>query len=96
MNALLGWIEDRTGVVSALRSWFARPVPGGPAWLNVWPATIAFLFFTQLVTGFVLWMYYSPGAQTAWESVYYIQTQVLGGWLLRGGASLRRPGDARA
>ena len=83
MNALWEWIEDRTGLFSALRNWFGRPVPGGPAWLNVWPATIAFLFFTQLVTGVVLWMYYSPGAQTAWESVYYIQTQVLGGWMLR-------------
>ena len=83
MNALLGWIEDRTGLCSAIRSWLDRPVPGGPAWLNVWPTTIAFLFFTQLVTGVVLWMYYSPGAQTAWESVYYIQTQVLGGWMLR-------------
>ena len=83
MNALLGWIEDRTGFCSAIRDWLDRPVAGGPAWLNVWPTTIAFLFFTQLVTGVVLWMYYSPGAQTAWESVYYIQTQVLGGWMLR-------------
>ena len=29
-------------------------------------------------------MYYSPSAQTAWESVYYIQYEMHGGWLLRG------------
>ncbi len=29
-------------------------------------------------------MSYSPSAQTAWESVYYIQYQMQGGWLLRG------------
>jgi ubiquinol-cytochrome c reductase cytochrome b subunit len=29
-------------------------------------------------------MDYSPSAQTAWESVYYIQNVMQGGWLLRG------------
>ena len=83
MNALLAWIDERTGLVSAAGDWLRRPVAGGPAWRNVWPAAIAFTFFTQILTGLVLWMYYSPGAQTAWESVYYLQTQVQGGWLLR-------------
>src|SRR5207244_2643569 len=31
-----------------------------------------------------LWMAYSPSSQTAWESVFYIQNQMWGGWLLRG------------
>ena len=31
-----------------------------------------------------LWMFYSPSAQTAWESVYYVQYEVLGGCALRG------------
>ncbi len=38
----------------------------------------------QAVTGLCLWSYYSPSAQTAWESVYYVQYEVAGGWLLRG------------
>jgi ubiquinol-cytochrome c reductase cytochrome b subunit len=29
-------------------------------------------------------MFYSPSTQTAWESVYYLQYQVWGGWFLRG------------
>ena len=29
-------------------------------------------------------MSYSPSGQTAWESVYYIQNEMQGGWLLRG------------
>ena len=29
-------------------------------------------------------MAYNPSSQTAWESVYYIQNQMTGGWLLRG------------
>ena len=28
-------------------------------------------------------MYYSPGSQTAWESVYFLQREVAGGWLVR-------------
>ena len=29
-------------------------------------------------------MAYSPSSQTAWESVYYIQNEMSGGWFLRG------------
>ena len=29
------------------------------------------------------WAYDSPSAQTAWESVYFVQNEVAGGWLLR-------------
>ena len=29
-------------------------------------------------------MAYSPSTQTAWESVFYIQYEMTGGWLLRG------------
>ena len=84
MKTLLDWIDQRTGLRSAsVGDWLDRPVAGGPAWRFVWPATIVFTFVTQAITGLVLWMYYSPGAQTAWESVYYLQYHVQGGWLLR-------------
>jgi len=43
-----------------------------------------FDFATQVITGIFLWMCYSPSAQTAWESVYYLQYETQGGWLLRG------------
>ncbi len=36
------------------------------------------------MTGLILWTSYSPSAQTAWESVYFIQHQMTAGWLLRG------------
>lgn len=84
MKALLQWLDNRTGVNSAVRDIVDWKLPGGAGWMKVWPATILFTFFVQAVTGVILWMYYSPSAQTAWESVYYIQHEVLGGWLLRG------------
>jgi ubiquinol-cytochrome c reductase cytochrome b subunit len=43
-----------------------------------------FTFSVQVISGLFLWMAYSPSAQTAWESVYYIQHEMQGGWLLRG------------
>jgi len=51
---------------------------------GILPAAILFTLLVQGLTGFCLKLYYSASAQTAWESVYYIQYQVAGGWLLRG------------
>jgi len=84
MKALLQWIDDRTGVLSARQDRRQAGVPQQPAWLGVWPSAILFTFAVQAVTGFFLWTFYSPSAQTAWESLYFIQYEVAGGWLLRG------------
>jgi len=62
-------------------SW--APLAGGACWCRAVPAAIIFAFCIQAITGFFLWTYYSPSTQTAWESVYYLQYEVAGGWLLR-------------
>ena len=59
-------------------------VPGGARWRYVWGSTLTFALAVQFITGIFLWMAYSPSAQTAWESVNYIQSEMSGGWLLRG------------
>lgn len=84
MKFLTNWIEDRTGLFSACRICSQSQVPAKPCCLGLWPSMILFTFVVEAITGVVLWMYYSPSAQTAWESVYYVQYEVLGGWLLRG------------
>ncbi|MBN2475762.1 MAG: cytochrome b N-terminal domain-containing protein [Pirellulales bacterium] len=83
MKALFRWIEDRSGCSAVLRGCLESPVPGGARWSRVWPCAILFSFCVQAVTGFFLWTFYSPSAQTAWESVYFVQHEVVGGWLLR-------------
>ncbi|MEE8451660.1 MAG: cytochrome b N-terminal domain-containing protein [Thermoguttaceae bacterium] len=83
MNALLRWIDDRSGLGEGLRMCSDRPLPGGACWCRVWPCTLIFTFCVQAITGFFMWMYFSPSAQTAWESVYFLQHEVAGGWLLR-------------
>jgi ubiquinol-cytochrome c reductase cytochrome b subunit len=83
MKALFSWFNDRTGFGDWRGRLAESPVPGGACGCKVWPCVIALLFCVQAITGFFLWAFYSPSAQTAWESVYFVQNEVVGGWLLR-------------
>ncbi|HTU27415.1 MAG TPA: cytochrome b N-terminal domain-containing protein, partial [Pirellulales bacterium] len=81
---LLDWLDQRTGCRHLLHEALYERVPGGARWRYVWGSTLMFTFSVQLITGLFLWMAYSPSAQTAWESVFFLQYQVYGGALLRG------------
>lgn len=78
------WLDNRTGyrawVVGKLRA----PVPGAPRWERSLLAGVVFLFAVQLFTGLLLMLVYAPFPQSAWGSVWYIQTKVPSGWLIRG------------
>jgi ubiquinol-cytochrome c reductase cytochrome b subunit len=78
------WLDDRAGIRRVLQAALYEPIPGGSRWRYVWGSTLVVAFLTQLVTGVFLWMAYAPSTQTAWESVFYIQHEMTGGWLLRG------------
>jgi ubiquinol-cytochrome c reductase cytochrome b subunit len=84
MRALLEWLDDRTGFRGLLRAALFERIPGGARWRYVWGSTLTFAIFVQFVTGLVLWAAYSANAQGAWESVYFIEHEMLGGWVLRG------------
>src|SRR5436190_1372509 len=89
VKPLLDWVDNRTGCKKIIHLTLYENVPGGARWRYVWGSTLTFGLMVQIVTGIFLWMAYSPSAQTAWESVYYIQEQMRGGWMLR--ATRRRP-----
>jgi ubiquinol-cytochrome c reductase cytochrome b subunit len=84
LGRLADFLDDRTGWRGLLHEALFERVPGGARWRYVWGSTLVFAFMTQVVTGLFLWANYAPSAQTAWESVYYIQHEMAGGWLLRG------------
>jgi ubiquinol-cytochrome c reductase cytochrome b subunit len=84
MKPLLNWLDDRTGYRHLLNDMLFEPIPGGARWRYVWGSTLVFVFTTQIITGLFLWTAYSPSAQTAWESVYFIQHMTSWGWLVRG------------
>ena len=84
MKTILNWLDERTGYRQLMQDALYEHVPGGARWRYVWGSTLVFAFVVQMITGFFLWVAYSPNAQGAWESVYYIQHEMQGGWLLRG------------
>ncbi len=81
---VVDWFDSRTGIKEVLHEALYERVPGGARWRYVWGSTLVIAFATQVITGIFLWMAYSPSTQTAWESVYFIQYEMNGGWLLRG------------
>jgi len=84
MNKLFAWFENRTGAGELQREMLYENIPYGARFRYVTGSMLVFAFATQVITGLFLWMAYSPSSQTAWESVYYIQYEMTGGWLLRG------------
>ena len=84
MRSFLNWLDSRTGCKRLLQEALYEKVPGGARWRYVWGSTLTFALAVQFITGFFLWLAYNPSSQTAWESVYYIQNHMTGGWLLRG------------
>ena len=84
MKKLLAWFDDRTGCRALLHDALYENIPGGSRWRYVWGSTLVFTFSVQMITGIFLAMAYSPSSKSAWESVYYIQYEMQGGWLLRG------------
>lgn len=84
MKSALDWLDSRTGYKRLVHETLFENVPGGPRWRYVWGSTLAFCFVIQVITGCFLWLAYSPSSQTAWESVYFIQHEMWGGWFLRG------------
>src|SRR2546430_513976 len=84
MKPLLDWFDRRTGFRRIIEYALYENIPGGARWRYVWGSTLVFCLSVQFITGLFLWMSYSPSSQTAWESVYFIQNEMNGGWLLRG------------
>ncbi|MSU48899.1 MAG: c-type cytochrome [Opitutus sp.] len=84
MKAAFDWLDHRTGYKKLVHESLFENVPGGARWRYVWGSTLVFCFSIQVITGLALWLAYSPSSQTAWESVYYIQYEMWGGWFLRG------------
>ncbi|MCG8474216.1 MAG: cytochrome b N-terminal domain-containing protein [Cytophagales bacterium] len=79
---ILNWLEDRTGLYALFRPAMNHLVPPGAKWFYVFGSATMFCLILQVVTGVGLSMLYQPSADTAYESLMYIQEQaVLGRWL---------------
>lgn len=82
--SIRGWLDARTGYRAFGHAAFGEPVSGGASWAYVFGSALALMFATQVVTGVLLAMFYSPSTTAAWGSVHYIEHEVLLGWFVRG------------
>ena len=76
------WLEDRTGIVKAIKPLLGHPVPPGAKWAYVFGSATLFCFALQVVTGVSLALIYQPSSDNAYQSLQYITNQaVMGRWL---------------
>ena len=78
------WLEERLGWRAAQRLIEHKEVPQHrhSIWYYFGGMTL-FLFVVQVCTGILLLLYYRPSAETAFESVQFVMTEVQFGWLVR-------------
>lgn len=80
----LGWLDERFHVGELLDYMSSKSVPRhGHTMFYYLGGLTLFFFIVQVITGILLLMYYRPGADTAYESVRFIVTEVSFGWLIR-------------
>ena len=79
----MDWIDDRSGIRGLVKEALYEKVPGGARWRYVWGSCLTFVFFTQVVTGTLLWMFYAPCTDCMGKR-RLLQYHVAGGWFLRG------------
>lgn len=78
------WLDERLNIsaVSELARKKEIPLHRHSVWYYFGGMTL-FLFSVQVITGILLLLYYRPSAESAFESVQFIVTEVQFGWLIR-------------
>jgi ubiquinol-cytochrome c reductase cytochrome b subunit len=84
MGAISRWLDERIGLTEIRATLLDRKVPGRLTWWHTLGSATLAVFVVQVVTGVVLAMYYSPSPDHAYNSIRFIQQQVISGSLLRG------------
>jgi menaquinol-cytochrome c reductase cytochrome b subunit len=82
--APVDWLEERSGLVGALKYFLFRRVPAETNWFHTLGSATLTAFLVQLVTGVILAMYYRPDPDTAYDSIQKITNELTLGWLVRG------------
>ena len=81
---LNGWLDQRTGIHTAVRKFLYEEIPASSGWKQVFGSVAVFLFLTQAFTGVLLAFNYAPTPGDAYNSLRYILTELTAGRLIRG------------
>ena len=82
--APVDWLEERSGLVGAVKYFLFRRVPAETNWFHTLGSATLTAFLVQLVTGVILAMYYKPSPDEAYGSIQKITNDLWAGWLVRG------------
>lgn len=83
-SRLYQWLDSRLRLKPVKETLLDEPIPGGASWIYVFGSATLFLFFLQAITGMFLAVYYAPTPDHAYDSLRYVETQVLFGSFVRG------------
>src|SRR5262245_29856450 len=84
LSALNDWVDYRTGLPTAIRTFLYEDIPASSGWHQVFGSVAVFLFLVQAFTGALLAFNYAPTPGDAYNSLRYILIEVTGGRLMRG------------
>lgn len=83
-SRLYEWLDSRLNLKPVERTLLDEPIPGGASWIYVFGSVTLFLFLVQALTGMFLAVYYAPTPDHAYDSIQYIEKEVLFGGFVRG------------
>jgi ubiquinol-cytochrome c reductase cytochrome b subunit len=84
MRSVIDWIENRTGLETAIKHFLQEDIPDSSGWHQVLGSMAMFSFLVQAVTGILLAFNYAPTPGEAYNSLKYIVTELTAGSLIRG------------
>ena len=84
MRTVIDWLEHRTGIESAVKSFLYEDIPASAGWHQIIGSLALFFFVIQVFTGAMLAFNYAPTPGEAYNSVKYIMTDLTAGPLIRG------------
>ncbi len=84
LRRLVAWLDDRSGLITAIRNALKHPVPPRTGWWYVFGSATLIAFILQVATGIALSTAYVPSSGQAYESLRFISEQAILGRFLRG------------
>jgi quinol-cytochrome oxidoreductase complex cytochrome b subunit/cytochrome c551/c552 len=84
MRKVIDWLEHRTGLDSAIKSFLYEDIPASSGWHQIIGSTAVFFFIIQVFTGGLLAFNFAATPGDSYNSVKYIMTELTGGRLIRG------------
>jgi ubiquinol-cytochrome c reductase cytochrome b subunit len=84
LQYLLNWLDDRTGVVTGIKSFLDEEIPASSGWHQVLGSVALFILLTQFATGVLMALNFAPQPGVSYASLQYIVNEIPGGRLIRG------------